>query len=319
MTGSRGGGERPLHLERARPGDRALGRALALVRLLRERCPWDARQTPESLRPYLLEEAHETAAAVAAGDDEELAAELGDLLLNLAFQVVLAEERAAFDGPAVVERLEEKMRRRHPHVYGDASEPPDWEAMKAAERRAGAHTPEESGSEQTGELPEAGDPFAGVPEALEPLARGFRLQQRAAAVGFDWEDVEGPLAKVREELEEIEAELAAREAGGVGGGRLPGPADPRLEAEVGDLLFAAVNLARRAGVHPSNALIAANRKFGERFRALLERARERGLDPARASLDELDAIWDEVKAGEGARDRRGAGPGAATGRAAPAE
>ncbi|HKK28363.1 MAG TPA: nucleoside triphosphate pyrophosphohydrolase [Gemmatimonadota bacterium] len=289
MTDSRGGGGRPLHLERARPGDEALGRALALVRLLRERCPWDARQTPESLRPYLLEEAHETAAAVAAGDDAALAAELGDLLLNLAFQVVLAEERGAFAGPEVVEELEEKMRRRHPHVYGDAEEPPDWEEMKAAERAR------EAGA------PEAGpDPFSGVPGTLGPLARGFRLQQRAAALGFDWEDVRGPLAKVREELEEIEAELAGAEgaARGSAGGRLPGPSDPRLESEVGDLLFAAVNLARRAGVHPSNALIAANRKFEIRFRAVLDRARARGLDPARAGLAELDALWDEVKGEE---------------------
>ncbi len=313
----------PLHAPYGRPGDPALGTALALVRLLRERCPWDAKQTPRSLRPYLLEEAHETAEAVAEGDDPSLAEELGDLLLNVAFQIVLAEERGAFDAPAVVEGLEAKMRRRHPHVYGDEEEPPDWEALKAAERASAAGGAAEHGGAETetdvaagtGEGPRVGqqpagapaDPFEGVPGTLEPLARGFRLQQRAAALGFDWDDVAGPLAKVREELAELEEELvdeetvpsggsagAAREAGG----RLPGPARPRLEEEVGDLLFAVVNVARRAGVHPSNALGAANRKFAGRFRALLSSAERRGVDPASATLAELDALWDEVKAGE---------------------
>ncbi len=326
---------RALHLSFAGAGDETLGRALALVRLLRERCPWDARQTPESLRPYLLEEAHETAEAIGAGGEDELATELGDLLLNLAFQVVLAEERGSFTAGNVVARLEEKMRRRHPHVYGTAEEPPDWEALKAREREAGesAIDREEAGSDSpTVEVSASADPFAGVPETLEPLARGFRLQQRAAAYGFDWEDVAGPLAKVREELGELEEELDTRartERGGTppppavgevgpgrpeaasaagegpsepdAGGRLPGPPDPRLEEEVGDLLFAAVNLARRAGVHPSNALVAANRKFAGRFRRLLALAAARGIDPDAATLGELDRLWDEVKAAD-ARD-----------------
>jgi ATP diphosphatase len=299
-------GDEPLHAAYGRPGDAALARSLALVRLLRERCPWDARQTPRSLRPYLLEEAHETAQAVAEGDDEALATELGDLLLNVAFQIVLAEERGAFAGGDVVSRLEEKMRRRHPHVYGDAEEPPDWEALKAAERQDEMAAKEPGDAEVPGEPPagRAGgaDPFAGVPAELEPLARGFRLQQRAAVVGFDWDDVAGPLAKVREELEELETELVGHARGGAPtGGRLPGPPDPRLEEEVGDLLFAAVNLARRAGVHPSNALTVANRKFEERFWALLSLAEERGTDPASASLAELDALWEDVKSGEPGR------------------
>jgi MazG family protein len=299
----------PLHAPYGRPGDGTLGTALALVRLLRERCPWDARQTRESLRPYLLEEAHETAEAVAAGDDAALAEELGDLLLNVAFQIVLAEERGAFDATNVVAGLEDKMRRRHPHVYGDEEEPPDWEALKAVERAreaGGAQTrpgAEAGAGETAGPADMPADPFAGVPGTLEPLARGYRLQQRAAALGFDWDDVAGPLAKVREELDELEEELGrtgdARGRDADSGGRLPGPSHPRLEEEVGDLLFAAVNLARRAGVHPSNALGAANRKFRTRFRALLALASERRLDPASATLAELDVLWDEVKAGEG--------------------
>ena len=122
------------HMERSRPEDASLGRSLALVRYLRDHCEWDARQTPGSLRPYLLEEAHEVADAVLAGKDDDLRRELGDLLLNVAFQVVLAEERGAFDAAGVVAGMEDKMRERHPHVYGDAEEAPDWEQMKAAKR-----------------------------------------------------------------------------------------------------------------------------------------------------------------------------------------
>ena len=159
----------PPHLSRAEPGDSLLGRSLALVRFLRERCPWDARQDPRSLRPYLLEEAHEVADAIAAEDDDALPGELGDLLLNVAFQIVLAEEREAFESRDVLERLESKMRDRHPHIYGDAESPPDWEALKA-ELRAGH-------GERT--EPDA-DVFEGVPMALEPLSRALRVQDRMA-------------------------------------------------------------------------------------------------------------------------------------------
>ncbi len=286
----------PDHAARSRPDDALLGRSLALVRHLRQHCPWDARQTPESLRPYLLEEAHETADAILAGDPDELAGELGDLLLNLAFQVVVAEERGAFDAAEVVRRLEAKMRDRHPHVYGDAEEPPDWEATKAAER--------------SGDRGDAAAPFDGVPEGLEPLSRALRLQQRAAALGFDWPDVRGALGKLREEIEELEEELATAPADGEGedpgrgpteegaraGGTVP---DARLEEEAGDLLFAAVNVARLAGTHPEPALAAANRKFERRFADLLRRARERGIDPSEASLEELEALWVEGKEAEG--------------------
>ena len=307
------GGEPPDHAARSRPGDALLGRSLALVRHLREHCPWDARQTPESLRPYLLEEAHETADVILADDPDELAGELGDLLLNLAFQVVVAEERDAFDAREVVERLEAKMEARHPHVYGDAEEPPDWEETKAAERREG----------------EGGDPLAGVPEGLDPLSRALRVQQRAAAVGFDWPDVRGALAKLREEAAELEEELdgGAEPGGGAAG---DGPADgaraaapdgpsgararaggtvpgARLEEEAGDLLFAAVNVVRLAGTHPETALAAANAKFERRFRALLEAARERDLDPSEASLEELEALWREGK-----ENSRGAAPDGGT-------
>jgi MazG family protein len=278
----------PPHAARAAPDDPLLGRSLALVRFLRERCPWDARQDPRSLRPYLLEEAHEVADAIAAGDDAELRRELGDLLLNVAFQVVLAEERGAFDVRGLVEALEAKMRDRHPHIYGDEEEPPDWEALKARARREEARR-----GPAARDGPGAGDdPFEGVSRGLEPLSRALRAQDRMAAYGFDWGDPAGPLAKLREEAAELEAVLP--EPGDEG--PEPGSAGAAaVEEEVGDILFAAVNLARLCGVHPSNALLGAIGKFERRCRAMWRLARERELDVETAGLEELDALWEEVK------------------------
>lgn len=273
--------EPPLHLERSAPDDSSLGRALALVRLLRERCPWDARQDPRSLRPYLLEEAHEVADVLLAGDDGALAGELGDLLLNLAFQIVLAEERGAFAAPDVVERLEHKMAARHPHIYGGATEPADWEALKAAERRRAA-VPEESAAARD-------DPFAGLPTGLEPLGRALRTLDRAAASGFEWPDVEGPMAKLEEEMEELRERVRGTRP-------KPSPSDRAgLEAELGDLLLAAVGLARRLGVHPSDALLAASARFRRRFRTARRLAGERGIDWEAAPPERLEALWREAK------------------------
>ena len=252
-----------------RPGG-VLDRALALAGFLRARCPWDAAQTPASLQPFLLEEAHEVVDAVAAGDDEALRGELGDLLLNVAFQVVLGEERGAFGREDVVRGLEQKMRRRHPHLYGLGEAEP-WEALKARERA------------ERGDAP--GRVLDGLASGADPLLRAFRIQERVAEVGFDWAEPRGAWEKVREEVEEVGAEL---------GGASP----DRLEEEVGDLLFAVVNLARLAGVHPTTALARANAKFTGRFEAVEELARARGLVLGEASLEELDALWDEVKRGE---------------------
>lgn len=277
----------PQHAVAADPADASLGRGLALVRFLRERCPWDARQTPRTLRPYLLEEAHEVADAVASGDDDALVGELGDLLLNVAFQIVLAEERGSFDAEDVVRALEAKMETRHPHVYGDAEEPPDWEELKAAERAGGA------ASDASGRRPGDGgegpaDPFAGVSEGLDPLSRATRVQERMAAFGFDWADLAGPLAKVREEADEL-ARVAPAAAARIG------EASPDVEEEVGDLLFAAVNAARAAGTHPANALLGAIAKFERRSRAMIRLAESRGIDWRTAGLEALDRLWDEVK------------------------
>jgi MazG family protein len=249
-----------------------LDRALDLVRFLRANCPWDARQTPTSLLPYLLEEAHETVDAVVEEDDGALPGELGDLLLNVAFQVVLAEERGAFDAGTVVQRLETKMRRRHPQLYGDGPAR-DWEALKAAERTA-----------------EAADAsvLAGLARGLEPLSRAQRIQDRVAGVGFDWADVQGALAKVDEELAEVREALAD-------------PPSPKLEEELGDLLFAVVNVARLSGAHAMRALQRANAKFSGRFEELERLARARGIVLGEAPLATLDALWDEVKAAERAQ------------------
>lgn len=271
-------------MQRALEGDETLARALALVRYLREHCDWDARQTPVSLLPYLLEEAHEVADTVRRGDDADLPGELGDLLLNLAFQVVLAEERRTFGAPEVIDALEAKMVARHPHVYGDAQEPPDWETLKAEERAATDGPRSEN------------DPLAGIPTGLEPLSRALRLQDRAAGVGFDWPDAAGAIDKLREEIGELETLLGdTRPASPSSAGRAP---ESAVAEEAGDLLFAAVNVCRLAGVHPLPALDAANAKFSRRFRALLTRARHRGLDVRSAGLEALDGIWDEVKADE---------------------
>jgi ATP diphosphatase len=273
-------GERADHFAQIRDSDSALGRSLALVRFLRMGCPWDAKQTPSTLRPYLLEEAHEVAEAIRNEDDEELAAELGDLLLNVAFQVVLAEERDSFGPEDVVAGLEKKMRDRHPHLYGEADEAPDWEELKAELKAASATDPGR-----------AADPFDGVPTGLEPLSRSLRLQDRAAARNFDWPDVNGALEKLHEEVGELERELSLLSAAGTADAAL----EDRLEDEIGDLLFAAVNVARLAGIHPSTALERAAGKFSDRFRSLLTLARERGIDPDNSDLETLDLLWEEVK------------------------
>ena len=247
----------------AQPSGGTLDRALALVEFLRAHCPWDAAQTPSSLVKYLLEESHEVVDAITAGDEAELRGELGDLLLNLAFQVVLAEERAAFGREEVVAGLEQKMRRRHPHLYGLGEAEP-WEDLKARER-GGAPRPL----------------LHGLASGLDPLLRAFRIQQRVAEVGFDWDDARGAWEKVREEVEEVGAELGG---------------DPdRLEDELGDMLFAMVNLVRLLGADPTSSLARANAKFTRRFGAVETLAAERGLVLGQASLAELDALWDVAK------------------------
>jgi len=236
---------------------------LELVRFLRARCPWDREQTPRSLIPHLLEEANEVADAIRDGSPTELRNEIGDLLLNLAFQVVLGEEAGYFDAAGVYRVLEEKMVRRHPHLFGNG-ERREWEELKANERA------------------EADGALTGLARGLDPLMKAHRMQERAAGVGFDWEDHRGALDKVDEELSELRAAL-------VGGNH------QAVKEELGDLLFAVVNVARLIGVHAATALDLANQKFRQRFERLEALARERGLVMSKAGLERLDALWEEVK------------------------
>lgn len=286
---------------RVDPDADPLARVLDLVRILREHCPWDAAQTPQTLVPYLLEEAHEAADAIMADDDAELRSELGDLLLNLAFQIVLAEERAAFRAGDVADAVVAKMVRRHPDIFTGASasgvdanatpapDPAEGQGPAGGEGEgSGAGRDERPGSRSTwealkaAERDEAASTLSGIPSSLDPLSRAHRIQDRVAGVGFDWADARGAFEKVAEELEEVRQALEAE----------PSPA---LEEELGDLLFAVVNLSRLAGSHSLNALHRANAKFTRRFQALESLAGERGVVLGEATLEELDALWDEVK------------------------
>ncbi len=251
------------------PAPRQLEDALALMRDLRARCEWDRVQTHQSLRPYLIEEAHEVDEAIGQGDDAVLRDELGDLLLQVLFHAVVAEERGAFGPQDVAGALISKMHARHPHLYGDGIKR-SWESMKAA--KASRASLEE-----------------GIPASMPSLHRAHRLQDRAAGVGFDWPDARGPLAKVREEIEEVAVLLddsgTVRDA-------------DALEAELGDLLFAVVNLCRKTGVHGALALDRTNAKFVRRYAAMETLASADGRSLSAMSLEEQDAYWDRVKSNE---------------------
>lgn len=250
---------------------------LSLMRDLRKRCEWDAAQTHESLRPYLTEEAHELDDALRAGDDVQIREELGDLLLQVLFHSVVAEERGAFDVHEVAASLISKMKARHPHLFADGAREP-WEVLKARKRTSIED---------------------GLPLGLPSLHRAHRLQDRAAGVGFDWPDVAGPAAKVEEELSEVREQLELHPIAALRhGAPVYDHRHEALEGELGDLLFAVVNLCRKAGVHASLALDRANAKFARRFATIERIAAERGLDVNSAGLRVLDALWDEAKRGE---------------------
>ena len=254
---------------------------LALMRDLRARCEWDAAQTHDSLRPYLTEEAAELDEALLHADDARIREELGDVLLQVLFHSVVAEERGAFSITDVAAGLVEKMRSRHPHLYG-AGERQPWERLKANKR---------------GSIEE------GLPAGLPALHRAHRLQDRAAGVGFDWDDIEGPALKVEEEMREVRELMAAhppRVATGHGG-VMHDEAQAALEVELGDLLFAVVNLCRKCGVHAALALDRANAKFAGRWSAIEGLAAERGIDVRSAGLAVLDGLWEEVKGSERGR------------------
>jgi len=245
-------------------------------------CPWDLEQSFESIAPYTIEEANEVADAIARGDMGDLREELGDLLLQVVFHARLAEEQSAFDFGDVVQAICEKLLRRHPHVFGETrSITPEavkglWERIKAEEKaeRAARHG-----------LPAEAGALAGIPAALPALARALKLQTKAGNVGFDWNDPLAVLAKIREEADEIAEEIAAGDT-------------KRAGAEVGDLLFAVVNLARHFRIDPEMALRGTNEKFERRFAAIERALAERGKRPEHATLDEMDDLWNAAKASE---------------------
>ncbi len=239
-------------------------------------CPWDLKQSMQSLIPYTIEEAYEVAAAVTEGDVAEIKDELGDLLFQVVFYAQLAAEQQQFSFDEVAAQTAAKLIRRHPHVFAESSAQTDteikaqWEQIKAQERAeqgAGASV------------------FDGVPANLPSILMALKLQKRTANVGFDWETVAPVIDKINEELAEVEEELDRSERD-----------QAALEAEIGDLLFAVVNLARHVQVNPEHALRRTNHKFKQRFTAIEQRLSEQGLSPAQLSLDELEAHWVAVKA-----------------------
>jgi nucleoside triphosphate diphosphatase len=252
---------------------RPLDRLLAIMARLRDRrsgCEWDREQTFATIAPYTIEEAYEVADAIERNDMAALRDELGDLLLQVVFHARMAEEAGDFTFEDVAAAIAAKLEARHPHIFGDAADSGEhqrdrWEKLKAAERAAGGAT----------------SALDGVALALPALMRAEKLQKRAARVGFDWPDPDGPAEKLREEM----AELASAD-------------DAHRSEEAGDLLFAAVNLVRAHGIAPEDALRAASAKFERRFRAMEALAKARGVDFASLSLDEQEALWQAVKVSE---------------------
>lgn len=254
----------------------AFGRLVGIMRRLRapDGCPWDREQDFRSLRRYVLEEAYEVVQAIDDDDMQELPGELGDLLLQVVFLSQMASEEGLFDVGTVAAAISDKLVRRHPHVFGDGDAANTeevlqrWESIKREERGGGSVLDD-------------------IPVSFPALARAEKLGRRAAHVGFDWPDAAGVVDKVREELHEVEEAMTADTP-------VNGRASSAVEQEVGDLLFAVANLARRLGFSPEAALRRANEKFERRFRAI-----EPDIDPSSApQLEELDALWEAVKRGE---------------------
>jgi ATP diphosphatase len=252
---------------------------MAALRTPQTGCPWDLEQDFATIAPYTIEEAYEVADAIARGDLADLRDELGDLLLQVVFHARMAQEQGAFAFGDVVEAITEKMLRRHPHVFGDAdARRPDavkglWERIKAEEKAARA-------AQKGATAPDGA--LAGVPTALPAMIRAQKLQTKAGQVGFDWNDPHAVLAKIREETEEIANALARGDRAAAG-------------QEVGDLLFAAVNLARHLDQDAEGLLRGTNRKFERRFGAIESALARQGRSPNQASLQEMDALWDAAK------------------------
>ena len=254
----------------------AMRRVMETLDILRVKCPWDAKQTNESLRPNTIEEVFELAQALGDDSTDDIRKELGDVLLHILFYSKIADEKGQFDIADVCDALNDKLIFRHPHVFGETKADnaqavaENWEKIKLREK---------GGNKSV---------LAGVPRALPALVKAFRIQEKAANVGFDWESPEQVWDKVKEETREVESEIAAKNK-------------DALEAEFGDLLFAVVNAARKYGVNPENALERTNRKFISRFEYIEAGAAKMGKKPDEMTLEEMDALWNEAKANADAK------------------
>ena len=248
----------------------AMGRLLDIMDTLRQKCPWDSKQTNQSLRPNTIEEVFELCDALAREDDKEICKELGDVLMHVVFYAIFGREKGTFDLADVCQRLSDKLIFRHPHIYGTAqadtaSQVEDnWEQIKRRERDGNRSV------------------LSGVPAALPALIKAYRIQDKARHVGFDWEQKEQVWGKVKEEISEFEAEVARMDA-------------DKAEAEFGDVLFSLINAARLYHINPDNALERTNRKFIRRFNYLEERTLGQGRNLKDMTLAEMDAIWEEAK------------------------
>lgn len=251
----------------------AFGRLLDIMDDLREKCPWDRKQTFDSLRQNTIEESFELATAISRHDMTEISKELGDVLLHVVFYAKMGSETGEFDIADVCNRISDKLIFRHPHVYGDeaAKNAEDvsklWEQVKLKEK----------GGNKT--------VLGGIPDSLPSLVKAYRIQDKVANVGFDWENREDVWAKVKEELDEFEQEMRKEDS-------IPGK---NMEAEFGDLLFALINAARLYKIKPDNALEQTNLKFIRRFNYIEAKAKENGKELKDMSLAEMDALWDEAK------------------------
>ena len=248
----------------------AFGRLLDILDELREKCPWDRKQTNESLRPNTIEEVYELCDALMKNDEKNICKELGDVLLHVVFYAKIGSETGAFDIKDVCDKLCDKLIFRHPHVFGEVKADT---AEKVSENWEQIKLKEKDGNKSV---------LSGVPEALPSLIKSYRIQDKARNVGFDWEEREQIWEKVKEEISEFEAEVATMDK-------------DKAEAEFGDVMFSLINAARLYKINPDNALERTNQKFIRRFSYLEEHTIKQGKNLAEMTLEEMDAIWNEAK------------------------
>ena len=246
----------------------AIDRLLTIMDELREKCPWDRKQTFESLRHLTIEETYELSESLLSGDHDEIKSELGDLLLHIVFYAKIGSEQSSFDIADVANRICDKLIKRHPHVYGDVEANSDeevkqnWEKIKLKENNKGV--------------------LSGVPASLPPLVKAYRMQEKAAGVGFDWQHIDGVIQKIEEEIREFYDEVNQK-------------SQKRAEEEFGDLLFSLVNYARFMGINPDDALSNANQKFCKRFVKMESKISDRQIEMSQLDLDRWEKLWQEVK------------------------